>query len=109
MESKPKFKRALNFNVVVEQVVLENKTAGGFDMSGYVDASESQQSGIVVSIGELCPKRKLKLFGIEISFLKKSTIKVGDTIVFSKFKVTSMTIGGVNYLIVPYPDLTLVI
>ena len=99
MEVKPKFQRALNFNVVVEQVVLENKTAGGFDMSGYVDASESQQSGIVVSIGELCPKDNDG----------NHYIKVGDTIVFSKFKVTSMTIRGVNYLIVPYPDLTLVI
>lgn len=99
MENKIKFKKALNHNVVVEQIVLENKTTGGFDMSGYVDANESQRAGIIVSIGELCPKDKEG----------NHHINIGDKIVFSKFKVTSMTIGGVNYLIVPYPDLTLVI
>lgn len=99
MEKQPKFKRALNFNVVAEEVILENKTIGGYDMSGYVDANESQRSGKIVSIGELCPKDKEG----------NHYVNVGDTIVFSKFKVTSMTIEGVNYLIIPYADLTLVI
>lgn len=99
MENKLKFQKALNHNVVVEQIVLENKTTGGFDMSGYVDANESQQAGVIVAIGEGCPRDKDG----------NHYIKLGDTIVFSKFKVTSMTIGGVNYRIVPYLDLTLVV
>lgn len=88
---------ALNFNVIVEQKILENKTSGGFDMTGYVDANESQQSGTVISVGELCPKDKEG----------NHYIKKGDTIIFSKFKVTSTTINGVNYLILPYSDIVL--
>lgn len=89
--------QALNFNVVVEHRVLENKTASGFDLSGYVDANENQQSGVVVSIGELCPKDSDG----------NHYIKIGDMIVFGKHKASSLTNNGKNYLIVPYPDLVL--
>lgn len=106
MENSQKF-QAKNFNIVVTPKVLENKLSGGFDITGYVNANESQQSGTVVSVGERCPKRCLKIFGIEISFLKVSAVKEGQVIVFKKHNATTMTIEGQSYLIVPYPDVIL--
>lgn len=98
---------ALNYNVIVEERVLENKTNGGFDFTGYADVNESQKAGVVVSIGNLCPKRNLKLFGYEIPFLKTSTLKEGQTIIYMKHKTTQFTLEGKPYQIVPYPDLVL--
>jgi len=96
MESKPLF-QALNFNVIVEQVVLDNKLASGFDLSGYTDATEVNQAGLVVSVGERCPANKDG----------EQSLKVGMTVIYSKHKVTSMTIKGKTYSIVPYSDLVL--
>jgi len=95
METK-KF-TALNHNVIVEERVLENKTNGGFDLTGYADVNESQKAGVVVAIGELCPKDKEG----------NHFIKEGQTIVFMKHKTTQFTIDGKPYQIVPYPDLVL--
>lgn len=96
METNPLF-QALNFNVIVEQVVLDNKLASGFDLSGYTDATEVNQAGLVVSVGERCPANKE---GVQ-------SLKEGTTVIYSKHKVTNMTIKGKTYCIVPYSDLVL--
>ena len=96
METKPLF-QALNLNVIVEQVILDNKLASGFDLSGYTDATEVNQAGLVVSVGERCPSNKDG----------EQALKVGMTVIYSKHKVTSMTIKGKTYSIVPYTDLVL--
>ena len=96
METKPLF-QALNFNVIVEQVVLDNKLASGFDLSGYTDATEVNQAGVVISVGERCPANK------EGEIL----LKAGITVIFKKHNATAMTLKGKTYLNVPYPDLVL--
>ena len=99
MENKPKFKRALNFNVVVEPIVLENKTDGGFDISGFVSKNESQQSGKVVSIGELCPKDKDG----------NHYIQIGDIVLFNGSRSTTMTISSTKFIVVSYSELSIVV
>ena len=95
MENKQKF-QAKNLNIIVSPKTLENKLSGGFDISGYVDSNESQQAGIVVSVGERCVNSKGEI-----------TLEEGVVIVFKKHNATSMTIEGQNYLIVPYTDVVL--
>lgn len=95
MENKQKF-QAKNLNVIVTPKTLENKTSGGFDISGYVNSKESQQAGTVVSVGERCVNSKGEI-----------TLEEGVVIVFKKHQATSMTIDGQNYLIVPYTDVVL--
>ena len=96
MENNPKF-QALNFNVIVEQKVLDNKLSSGFDLSGFIGATESNQAGLVISVGDRCPTNKNGDY----------TLKAGMTVIYSKHKVTNMTIEGKTYSIVPYQDLVL--
>ena len=94
-----KFKgRALNTVVIVKETNLENKTKSGIDLSGIIDANEKQKKGIVVSVGEFCPKLSDGSF----------TIKEGDEVIFDKFKITEFTQDGVTYLLIHYPDIVLV-
>lgn len=95
MPNNPKF-QAKNLNIIVTPKELENKLSGGFDISGYVNANESQQAGTVVSVGERCVNSKGEI-----------TLEEGIVIVFKKHNATSMTIEGINYLIVPYTDVVL--
>jgi co-chaperonin GroES (HSP10) len=95
MENSQKF-QAKNFNIVVTPKVLENKLSGGFDITGYVNANESQQSGTVVSVGERCVDAKGEI-----------TLNEGQVIIFKKHNATTMTIEGQGYLIVPYTDVIL--
>lgn len=95
MENKPKF-QALNFNVIVEETVLKNVSEGGFDIAGYVSKTESNQAGIVISVGEGCPNVD-----------GKSSIEEGQTVIFSKHRATVMTIDTKPYLVVPYQDIVL--
>lgn len=94
-----KFKgRALNLVVIVEEVFSENKTKSGFDLSGIVDANEKQKRGIVVSVGEGCPKLS---DGSEV-------LKVGSEVIFDKHKMTPFTQEGISYLLIDYRDVVLV-
>ena len=104
-----KFKgTALNFNVVVKEKFVENKTKHGIDLTGIVDANEKSKRGIVVSVGELCPSVNVKIFGFRIPFWKRQAIKIGDDISFDKYKATSITLDGVQYNIIYYSDISLV-
>lgn len=95
---------ALNKNVIVKVVALDNKI-GNFDLGNYTDLTESQQAGEIVSIGELCPRKIIKIFGL--AFKGGHPIKKGDAVLFNKFKATQMTLSGETYLILPYDDLVL--
>jgi len=94
MENKLKLK-ALNTIVIVEEVLLENKTDFGFDLSNVIDVNETQRKGIVRSIGELCPKIDAENY----------TLKVGDEVLFNKHKNTPITIDGVKYIMIEYRDM----
>ena len=96
MENKSKF-QALNFNVIVEATVLKFVADWGYDFRGYISATESQQAGVLVSIGEGCPKD-----GEGNHFISE-----GQTVVFSKHRVTQMTIDTKPYLVIPYSDIVL--
>lgn len=118
MENKPKLK-ALNTIVIVKEVLLENKTDFGFDLSNVVDVNETQKKGIVKSVGELCPKveysenknvlfQKLSNFIKKILFIKPKyhyTLKIDDVVLFDRNKCTPITIEGVKYIMIDYRDL----
>ncbi len=109
-----KFKgQALNMIVVVEEIFNENKTAGGIDITGIVDANEKQKRGRVVSVGEGCPRRPANYFSrfkfLNFFFQKlESTLKQNDEVIFDKYKTTSFTQDGNPYILVYYPDIVLV-
>ena len=91
-----KFKgQALNLVVIVEEVFHENKRESGIDLSGIVDANEKQKRGRIVSVGTECPKKSDGNY----------TVKVGDEVIFDKFKITAFTQDGVSYIMVDYRDL----
>ena len=95
-----KFKgQALNYWVIVEEVLNENKTKSGFDMSGYVDANEHQKKGRIVSIGEACPKLSNG----------EGVLKIGDEVIFNKLKTTDFTQNAVKYIMVMYSDIAIVL
>lgn len=112
MENKLKLK-ALNTIVIVEEVLLENKTDFGFDLSNVIDVNETQRKGIVRSIGELCPKisnlskNKYLFIRFLINLFKKDvfTLKEGDEVLFNKHKNTPITIDGVKYIMIEYRDM----
>ena len=97
MENKFRGK-ALNDNVIVFEILNENKTASGFDLTGITDVNESQKKGFIVALGELCPKLNNG----------ESTIKLGDEIIFTKHRIDPFTQDGVRYLIIKYQDIVLV-
>ena len=95
-----KFKgRALNLRVVVKEIVNENKTASGFDLTGIVDANEKQKKGIVVSVGESCPNLSDG----------SPALKIGDEVIYDKFKCDLFTQNGIAYTIIHYGDIVLVL
>jgi chaperonin GroES len=87
--------QALNYVVIVEEVDNENITASGLDLTGIVDANEKQKKGKVVSVGTECPRLSDG----------SQTIKVGDQVIFDKFKMTLFTQKGKQYIMVMYSDL----
>lgn len=91
--------KALNLIVIVEEVFNENKTASGFDLSGVVDANEKQKRGKVVSIGEATPRLSNG----------EHTLQHGNEIIFDKFKATPFTQDGVQYLLVDYRDIIIML
>lgn len=103
-----KFKaQALNFNVIVQEKFVENRTEHGIDITGIVDANEKTKRGVVLSVGEGCPFINVKLFGYRIPYWKRQTIALGDEISFDKHRATPITLDGVQYFIVYYSDISL--
>ena len=89
-----KFKgRALNFVVVLKEIENVNETSSGLDISSSVDKNEKYRKGIVVSIGTECPK---------------DDVKLGDTVIYDKYKANPLTRDAVEYTTLFYSDLVLI-
>lgn len=90
-----KFKgQALNLIIVVKELLVENKTTNGIDLSGIVDVNEKQKTGEIVSVGLECPKKSDGTY----------TLQIGQNIVYDKYKTTKFTQDGVEYTMVDYRD-----
>ena len=60
-------------------------------------------------MGDLCPGEEegpITIFGITIPFIKKSKVKLGDTVIYDKFKANPLT-KAVEYTLF-YADLILI-
>lgn len=86
--------KALNLNVFVKEVQNTNETESGLDLSKMVDKNEKYKKSVVVSIGERCPD---------------NGIKVGDVVLFDKSRSSDLTIEGIQYNVVSYEDLVMVV
>jgi len=100
--------RALNYVVVLKEIENVNETASGLNISSSVDKNEKYRKGIIVSMGNLCPKEPITIFGITIPFIKKSKINLGDTVIYDKFKANPLTRGAIEYTTLFYADLVLI-
>ena len=100
--------KALNFVVVLKEIENVNETSSGLDISSSVDKNEKYRKGIVVSMGDLCPKEPIVVFGITIPFIKKSKVKLGDTVIYDKYKANPLTRDAVEYTTLFYSDLVLI-
>ena len=85
--------RALNFVVVLKEIENVNETSSGLDISSSVDKNEKYRKGIVVSIGTECPK---------------DDVKLGDTVIYDKYKANPLTRDAVEYTTLFYSDLVLI-
>lgn len=85
--------RALNFVVVLKEIENVNETASGLNISSSVDKNEKYRKGIVVSIGTECPK---------------DDVKLGDTVIYDKFKANPLTRDAIEWVTLYYADLVLI-
>lgn len=85
--------KALNFNVIVKQIENKNETESGLDITSAVDKNEKFRKGVVVSVGEQCPE---------------NGIKPGDIILFDNYKTSPLTLNVIDYKIMYYSDLIMV-
>ena len=85
--------KALNFVVVLKEIENVNETSSGLDISSSVDKNEKYRKGIVVSIGTECPK---------------DDVKLGDTVIYDKYKANPLTRDAVEYTTLFYSDLVLI-
>lgn len=85
--------RALNYVVVLKEIENVNETASGLNISSSVDKNEKYRKGIVVSLGTECPK---------------DDVKLGDTVIYDKFKANPLTRNACEYQTLYYSDLILI-
>jgi co-chaperonin GroES (HSP10) len=91
--------QALNYNIIVKREFLENRTGAGIILDSEIDKNEKYRKGIVVSVGNLCPK----------DADGNATIKPGDEILYDKYKMSEVTLDGQSYEIISYADLVLIL
>ena len=94
MQVKP-----LRENILIKRVEEENKTAGGIILPD--TAKEKPSEGVVIAIGEgrVTPDGKVL----------PMSIKVGDTVLFSKWTGTEIKVNGEPHLIVKEGDILAII
>lgn len=94
MQVKP-----LRENILIKRVEEENKTAGGIILPD--TAKEKPSEGVVIAIGEgrVTPDGKVL----------PMSIKVGDTVLFSKWTGTEIKVDGEPHLIVKEGDILAII
>ncbi len=81
--------------VLVKRVEAEEKTGGGIVLPD--TAREKPKKGKVVAVGE--GKR------LDSGEIVKFQVKKGDVVIFSSFAGTEVTVGGVEYLLMPEDDI----
>ncbi|HLS71310.1 MAG TPA: co-chaperone GroES [Chitinophagaceae bacterium] len=87
--TQPKIK-PLHDRVILEPAKAETKTAGGIIIPD--TAKEKPQQGTVVAVG---PGKKDE----------PTTVKVGDTVLYSKYGGSEITLEGKEYLIMRESDI----
>ncbi|MBP5698042.1 MAG: co-chaperone GroES [Alphaproteobacteria bacterium] len=94
MQVKP-----LRENILIKRVEEENKTAGGIILPD--TAKEKPSEGVVIAVGEgrVTPDGKVL----------PMSIKVGDTVLFSKWTGTEIKVNGEPHLIVKEGDILAII
>lgn len=90
--------KPLGDRVVLKVKEEEATTASGIVLPG--TAKEKPQQGEVVAVGsgEVVDGKKVEL-----------EVKVGDTVVFSKYSGTELKVDGVEYLIVRQNDILAIV
>ncbi len=91
--------QALNYNIIVKREFLENKTEAGFEVTSEVDKNEKYRKGIVVSVGNLCPKKDDGT----------ATIEPGAEVLYDKYKMSEVTLEGKSYEIISYADVIMIL
>ena len=92
--------KPLEDRIVVEPGVAEERTASGLVIPD--TAKEKPQQGTVLAVG---PGRRSDTTGELIPL----DVKVGDTVVYSKYGGTEITIGGEDLLILTSRDVLAIV
>ena len=87
--------RPLNDRILVQRIEQESKTAGGIIIPD--SAKEKPAEGKIVAVGQ----GKLDDNGKRV----KMEVKVGDTVLFSKYGGTDVKLDGDDYLIMREDDI----
>ena len=84
--------QALNYVIIVKEVENTNVTDFGFDVSNLSDKNEKYKKGIIVSVGESCPKEGIIL---------------GDVVLYDGYKTSPLTLNGEEFKTMLYGDLVM--
>ena len=84
--------QALNYVVIVREIENSNTTDFGFDKSNLVDKNEKHKKGIIVSIGPSC---------------NAGDIKVGSEVLYDGYKVSPLSLDGIEYKTLMFGDLVM--
>lgn len=96
MENISKFKgQALNYNVFVKKVQIENVTEAGIHITSETDKNEKYRKGIVVSVGNSCPKTESG----------EPIVAIGDEVLYDSYKSSELTIDGEAFEVIYFADL----
>lgn len=87
--------RPLQDRILVKRVAVEERTAGGIIIPD--NAKEKPMEGEVVAVGN---GKKL-----EDGTLQKPDVKVGDSVLFSKYAGSEVKIDGIEHLVLREDDL----
>lgn len=87
--------RPLQDRILVKRIASEEKSAGGIIIPD--NAKEKPMEGQVVAVGN--GKR------LEDGTMQKPDVKVGDTVLFSKYAGSEVKIDGIEHLVMREDDL----
>ena len=89
----------LNDTIVVQRLEADDKTAGGIILPD--NAKEKPKQGKVLSVGD----GKLLDSGSRAAF----QVKVGDTVLFTSYAGSEVTVDGKDYLVMTEDDVLAVV
>ena len=91
--------QALNYNVFILPIEESQLTASGIDLTSNEDKNAKYKKGIVVSVGNLCPKKEDG----------SNVVNVGDTIMYDRYKSSDLKQNFVIYHSVLFADLIMIL